>query len=66
VNNTTAHSIEKRLRLSGLLILVGLSIQLATLGWNRPLSFLAFLMIGTPFVVCGVVLYLYSLVTRDH
>jgi|SoiMetStandDraft_5_1073268.scaffolds.fasta_scaffold994309_2 hypothetical protein len=66
MSKTAATSMDRRLRLSGILILIGLSIQLGTLGWNRPLSFLAFLAIGTPFVICGIALYLYSLVTREH
>jgi hypothetical protein len=66
MSKTATTSIERRLRLSGILILVGLSIQLVTLGWNRPLSFLSFLAIGMPFVICGIALYLYSLVTRDQ
>jgi hypothetical protein len=53
---------NRRLRLSGLLIVIGLAIQLATLLWNHPLSFLTFLLVGSPIVFSGIVVYLYSLV----
>ena len=53
---------NRRLRLSGLLIVIGLTIQLATLLWNHPLSFLTFLFVGSPIVFSGIVVYLYSLV----
>jgi hypothetical protein len=54
--------IENRLRLAGILIIIGLVIQLATLFWNHPLTFMAFIFVGSPFVAAGIVLYLFSLV----
>jgi hypothetical protein len=56
--------IEKRLRLSGVLILTGLGIQGITLLWNHPLAFMAFLL-GVPFTAAGTLVYLYSLAAHS-
>lgn len=53
--------IERRIRASGLLITAGLIVQLFSLTWSHPLAFMAFLFVGTPFVLIGTLLYLYSL-----
>jgi hypothetical protein len=58
-------SIEKRLRLSGILILTGLGIQGVTLFWNHPLAFMAFLL-AVPFTAAGILVYLYSLVAHSR
>ena len=57
--------IEQRIRWAALLVVVGLVTQLLTLLWRHPLSFMAFLAIGTPIMLAGVVLYLYSIVARS-
>jgi hypothetical protein len=53
---------ERRLRLAGWTISVGLFIQLLTLAWVHALAFVIFLMIGTPLVVAGAAYYLYFLI----
>jgi hypothetical protein len=58
-------SIEKRIRWAGVSICLGLTIQLLTLLWVHPLSFMAFLLLGCPLTAAGVLLYLYSLVGSD-
>ena len=57
--------VEKRLNWAGLLIALGLVVQLLTFTWNHPLSFIAFALIGCPLVLAGVLLYLYSIVSHD-
>ena len=57
--------IEKRIRWAGLLICLGLIVQLLCLIRIRPLSFMVFLVVGCPVMLGGVLLYLYSLVTRS-
>ena len=56
--------IEKRIRISGLLVILGLGIQLVTLFWNHPLSFMLFLLVGCPLTAAGMVVYLYSLASH--
>jgi len=57
--------VEKRLRWAGLLIALGLLVQLLTFVRIHPLSFMAFAVIGCPLVLAGVVLYLYSIVSHQ-
>jgi hypothetical protein len=60
---TTAR-IENRIRWSGLLIGLGLAIQMPTLLWTHPLSFMVFLLVGCPLVGIGMLVYLYSLASH--
>jgi hypothetical protein len=57
-------TIERPIRWSGLLIVAGLLLQMSTLPLIHPLAFLFFLMVGCPLVAAGVLLFLYSLVSR--
>jgi hypothetical protein len=57
--------IEGRIRVSGWLIAAGLLVQLVSLIWTHPLAFMVFLLIGTPLVAVGALLYLFSLVTMN-
>ena len=53
--------IERRIRWSGILIVVGLILQMLTLLWTHPLAFVCFLLVGCPLVGAGIFCYLYSL-----
>jgi hypothetical protein len=57
-------AIEKNIRRAGLLVLVGLVIQMITLSWVHPLAFMTFLTVGCPLSLAGILLYLYSLAAR--
>jgi predicted membrane channel-forming protein YqfA (hemolysin III family) len=52
-----------RLRISGVLIFIGLLIEVLTLTWNDPIAFLVFLGIGGLLMIIGVLFYLFSLVS---
>lgn len=54
--------IHSKLRLVGVLIIVGLVVQTLSLLWNHPLSFIAFVSIGGLFLASGIILYLFTLV----
>jgi hypothetical protein len=58
--------LEKRLRLSGALIILGLLIELVTLRWSHPTAFLLFLMAGGLFMFVGIVMYLLTLVSASQ
>jgi hypothetical protein len=60
-----ATSIERRIRWSAMLIVVGLIVQMLTLPWTHPLAFVCFLLVGCPLVVAGLLVYLYSLASHD-
>jgi len=55
--------LQRRLTLSGILISAGLLVQVATLYWAHPLTFLAFIGVGGSLMGVGVLLYLYSIVS---
>ena len=55
---------KKRLRISGILILMGLLTELGSLLWSHPTSFLAFLLLGGTLLLCGMLFFLYSLVAN--
>jgi hypothetical protein len=56
--------IESRIRIAGLLVGLGLLLQILTLFWIHPLSFMAFILIACPLVGLGILLYLYTLATH--
>lgn len=58
-----APGLIRRLRLSGLLVILGLIVELVTLFWSHPTAFLVFLGLGGLLVGAGVLLYLFSIVT---
>ena len=64
--NFSSDSLERRLQISGLLLIVGLLIEAACLFRARPLSFLTFIGIGGAFLFFGIVLYLLSVVSVRH
>lgn len=53
--------VERRIRWASFLIVAGLLVQLASLLVIHPLAFVAFLMIGCPVMLSGIVLFLLSL-----
>jgi len=61
---TSAATIERRIRWSGILIVAGLIVQMVTLLWTHPLAFVCFILVGCPLVGAGILLYLYSLLSH--
>jgi predicted membrane channel-forming protein YqfA (hemolysin III family) len=57
--------LERRLRVAGVLIILGLVVEILSLVRIHPLAFLSFMFIGGAFLVAGVALYLYSLVSTN-
>jgi len=55
--------LTRRLRLSGLLVILGLIVEAITLFWAHPTAFLVFLGLGGLLVAAGVLLYLFALAT---
>jgi hypothetical protein len=54
---------EGRLRLSGLLLILGLLTEAVCLFWAHPLSFVALVGFGGVLLFLGVVVYLLSLIS---
>lgn len=53
--------LTRRLKLSGLLVGLGLAVEALTMGWSHPTAFLAFLLLGGTMVGLGALLYLYAI-----
>ncbi|MBZ5662674.1 MAG: hypothetical protein LAO08_19910 [Acidobacteriia bacterium] len=58
--------IQRNIRWSGRLIVIGLVVQMLSLLWTHPLAFVCFLLIGCPLVGAGILFFLYSLVSHEH
>ena len=54
--------IERALRTSGILLILGLGVEVVSLLWEKPLAFLLFVGVGGLLTVLGMLVYLYSLV----
>jgi hypothetical protein len=64
-SDTRVPIVEKRLRLAAVFTCLGLLVQLITLLRIHPLAFVAFILIGCPLVLVGILLYLYSIVSHE-
>ena len=60
---TMAAVMERRLRISGMLIVLGLLVEALSLIRIHPLAFLGFMFVGGGLLVAGIGIYLYSLVS---
>lgn len=58
--------LERWIKISGLLIIAGLVVELITLHWDHPTSFLVFSFIGAALIAIGILAYLYSIVSVRH
>jgi hypothetical protein len=62
----SANRLERRLQLSGILLILGLLVEAVCLMWTRPIAFVVFLGVGGLLLVLGILLYLFSLVSRNQ
>jgi hypothetical protein len=56
-------SMNQRLRISGILVIIGLLVEALCLVWSRPIAFVVLVGLGGALVGLGVLLFLYSLVS---
>jgi hypothetical protein len=54
-----------KLRISGILLILGLVVEALSLCWNNAFSFMSFMLVGGLFFVAGILLFLYSLVSSE-
>jgi len=64
--NTQATKIERRIRLTGILLIAGLLVEFVTLRWSRPTAFHFFLLFGGLLMALGIGVYLLSLVSAEN
>ena len=53
----------RSLRVSGILLILGLLVEALSLCWNTALSFMSFVVVGGLLFASGILLFLYSLVS---
>jgi len=58
--------LERWIKLSGLLIIAGLIVELISLYWDHPTSMLVFVFTGGVLIAGGILAYLYSIVSVRH
>jgi hypothetical protein len=58
-------TVEKRIRQAAVLVCLGLLVLLLSLVRIHPLAFMAFILIGCPLVLAGILLFLYSIVSHQ-
>ena len=59
--NNALTKLERRLRQSGTMVAIGLIVELISLLWNNPTSFLLFLGVGALLIAAGIVFYFISI-----
>ncbi len=59
-------NMDHRLRVAGALVVLGLLIETISLLWSHPLAFIVFVAVGGLLVAAGILVYLYSLVSRGE
>ena len=62
----SANPMERRLQLSGILIILGLVVEAFCLLWTRPIAFVLFLGLGGLLLGLGILVFLFSLVSRNQ
>jgi hypothetical protein len=56
-------SLGRRLRISGILVILGLLVEALCLVWSRPVAFVVLVCLGGALIGLGVLVFLYSLVS---
>lgn len=59
----SANTLEKRLQIAGILVILGLVVEALCLFSARPLAFVLFVFVGVTLLGAGSLLYLYSVVS---
>lgn len=59
----SGNSMGQRLRLAGILVIIGLLVEALCLAWSKPIAFVVLVCIGGALIGLGVLFFLYSLVS---
>jgi len=58
-----ASRLQRKLKMAGYLLILGLAVEGITLQWAHATSFLLFIILGGVLVLAGIALYLIAIVT---
>jgi hypothetical protein len=56
-------SIGRRLRISGILVIIGLLVEALCLVWSKPIAFVVLVCFGGALIGLGILVFLHSLVS---
>lgn len=56
-------SMDRRLRISGIIVIIGLLVEALCLVWSKPIAFVVLVCIGGALIGVGVLFFLYSLLS---
>jgi len=62
----SADTMERRLQVSGILLLLGIVVEMLCIVWTRPIAFIVFVAVGGLFLALGVLAYLMAILSRHH
>ena len=62
----TIMGLQKRLRWSGITLIIGLVVEAICLLWARPIAFIVLVCVGGLLCAAGIIMYLYSLVSAGE
>jgi hypothetical protein len=63
--NSGNMELSRALRISGILLILGLAVEVVSMLWQKPLAFLLFAGVGAVLIFAGILFYLYSLVSSS-
>jgi hypothetical protein len=55
-------AVDRRLRLAALLVMIGLLVELGSLSWHHPISFIVFVAVGGGTMAIGILLFFHTIV----
>jgi hypothetical protein len=58
--------LERRLRISAALVLMGLLVEIASLMWRHPTAFVFFFVVGGLCLGAGILTFLFTIVTKGE
>jgi hypothetical protein len=58
-------SMERRLRISGITVIIGLLVEALCLVWSKPIAFVVLVCVGGALIGVGVLFFLYSLLSAS-
>jgi hypothetical protein len=62
---TPGGGLEQRIRISGVLLVMGLIIEAVSLAWANPTAFIVFVVVGGTSMAAGMLLFLYSVASQQ-
>jgi hypothetical protein len=62
----SADPLERRLQLSGILLILGLLVEAFCLFWTQPIAFVLFIGVGGLLLGLGILLFLLTLVSKHQ